>query len=114
VVSLSLTPAPVVVLVTAPRGKGREIALKLLERRLAACVNVVPVESLYWWQGRIEEDSEELLVIKTRAELLPELAKQLREIHPYQVPELIALPIVTGLKEYVEWLIRESSPRSES
>ncbi len=105
---MALARTPVVVLVTAPRGKGREIARKLVEERLAACVNVAPVESLYWWRGKVEDDSEDLLVIKTRADLLDELARRLREIHPYQVPEMLVLPVVTGLRDYVEWLVSET------
>ncbi len=97
----------VVVFVTAPRGRGREIARRLLEERLAACVNIVPVESMYWWEGRIEEDKEDLLIIKTRAGVLDKLIERVKSIHPYQVPEVIALPIVKGLREYVDWVLRE-------
>ncbi len=103
-----LAKTPVVVLITAPRGKGEEIARKILEERLAACINITSVKSLYWWQGKIEKDDEDLLVVKTRLDLLDQLARLLKQVHPYQVPELIALPLVTGLKDYIEWLVKET------
>jgi periplasmic divalent cation tolerance protein len=81
------------------------IARALLDRRLAACVNVVPgVRSLYRWKGAIEDDREELLVIKTSADRYPALAAALEELHPYEVPELIALPIEAGAERYLAWL----------
>ena len=98
----------VVVFITAPRGKGREIARRLLEERLAACVNIAPVESMYWWEGRIEEDSEELLVVKTSVDRLGELVERVREIHPYTVPEILALPVVACYGEYCGWVRRET------
>jgi len=94
----------VVVLVTAPRGKGMEIARKLIETRLAACVNVGNVSSVYWWQGRIEEDDEDILVIKTRLELINEIVEHIKSIHPYQVPEIIVLPIIGGYEKYLKWV----------
>ena len=98
----------VVMLVTAPRGKGVEIARKLVEARLAACVNIGSVKSIYWWQGKVEEDDEEMLVIKTRLELVNRVVEYIKSIHPYQVPEIIALPIIGGYEEYLRW-VREST-----
>ena len=81
------------------------IARALVERRLAACVNVVPgVVSVYRWKGAVERDEERLLVIKTRAERLEALRQALVEIHPYEVPELVALPIEAGHAPYLAWL----------
>ena len=99
------------VLVTAPAGEeGARIARILVEERLAACVNVLEgARSIYRWEGKIEDSGESLLVIKTSGRVLEALKARLREIHPYEVPELIALPIVGGLKEYLEWVGRESS-----
>jgi periplasmic divalent cation tolerance protein len=81
------------------------IARALVERRLAACVSVVPgVVSVYRWKGAIERDEERLLVIKTRAERLEALGRALVELHPYEVPELVALPIEAGHAPYLAWL----------
>ncbi len=102
----------VVVLVTAPRGKGKEIARSILEKRLAACVNVGSVESLYWWKGKIEEDKEDLLVIKTSVSRLEELVEEIKRVHPYEVPEILALPVVACLGEYCDWVRKETSKQS--
>ena len=81
------------------------LARALVERRLAACVNVVPgVVSYYRWRGELQRDAERLLVIKTRAERLPALREALRELHPYELPELIALEITGGSEAYLSWL----------
>ena len=81
------------------------LARTLVERRLAACVNVVPgVVSHYRWQGELHRDEERLLVIKTRAERLGALRAALVELHPYEVPELVALEITAGHEAYLEWL----------
>jgi len=93
-----------VVFVTTPRGKGKEIALKILNKKLAACINIASVESLYWWQGKIEEDKEDLLVIKTTDKRIKELISYVKEIHPYTVPEIIYWSIEGGNKDYLEWL----------
>ena len=99
---------PVVVFITAPKGKGEEIARTLVEKRVAACVNVVNgVSSFYWWEGKLEADVEDLIIVKTCEEALGELERVVKEIHPYNVPELIAVPIVGGLKEYLEWVCKE-------
>jgi periplasmic divalent cation tolerance protein len=98
-----------VVLITAPdRESGVKMARRLLERRLAACVNIAPVSSMYWWEGKIEESSEVLLVVKTTSERLGDLIKEVRAIHPYKVPEIIALPITAGLADYLDWVRRET------
>jgi periplasmic divalent cation tolerance protein len=81
------------------------IARALVERRLAACVNVVPgVVSVYRWKGAVCRDEERLLVIKTRTGRLEALRRALVEIHPYEVPELVALPVEAGHAPYLDWL----------
>ena len=81
------------------------IARALVERRLAACVNVVPgVVSVYRWTGEVRRDEERLLIIKTRAERLEELREALVGLHPYELPELVALPIEGGHEPYLAWL----------
>ncbi|MBI3289211.1 MAG: divalent-cation tolerance protein CutA [Elusimicrobia bacterium] len=94
-----------VVLVTAPRAKADALAQGIVRARLAACVNVVAgVVSHYRWKGRVRRDRESLLVIKTRAAALARLEAWLDANHPYEVPEMIALPIVAGSKPYLSWL----------
>ena len=99
----------VVVLTTATTdGEARDIAALLLERRKAACVNIVPgVNSYFWWQGRIDSGQESLLIIKTRASLIPEIVCLVKGCHSYQVPEIIALPIIGGSEDYLRWLDSE-------
>jgi periplasmic divalent cation tolerance protein len=81
------------------------LARALVERRLAACVNVVPgVVSHYRWRGELQRDEERLLVIKTRAERIEALRDALRELHPYELPELVAFEISAGSPEYLKWL----------
>jgi periplasmic divalent cation tolerance protein len=100
----------IVVLSTVPdTDTGRRIARAILERRLAACVNISgPLESLYWWEGKIQQDPEHLLVIKTREELFPALEEAVRSLHPYDVPEIIALPVGQGSSAYLDWIGAET------
>jgi periplasmic divalent cation tolerance protein len=102
----------VVALVTAPsRDVGAEIARALLERELVACVNIVPaLESFYVWEGELCRDEEVLLVIKTQAEIFEdEMIAAVQDLHPYEVPEIIALPVVSGSREYLAWIDEEVS-----
>ena len=101
----------IVVLSTVPDiSTGRKIAQGILEERLAACVNIMggPMESHYWWEGEIQRDPEHLLVIKTRRELFVRLEETLRALHPYDVPEVIALPIEQGSPSYLDWIASET------
>ena len=85
------------------------IALALVEEELAACVNILPrVQSIYHWQGTVESSSEIPLLIKSTAENYPALEKRIAELHPYEVPEIIALPITHGLPAYLNWLAAET------
>jgi periplasmic divalent cation tolerance protein len=101
-----------VALSTAPDADtAARIARALVEERLAACVNLVPaVRSIYRWQGRIEDEAEVLLVIKTRSERVEALAERLRALHPYELPELVALPVTAGLAPYLDWVAAEAAP----
>ena len=96
----------VVVLSTVATSEDADrIAGALVERRLAACVNVVPgVVSVYRWKGAVQREGELLLVVKTRSEKLEALKEVLTELHPYDVPELLALPVADGLAPYLAWL----------
>ncbi len=85
------------------------LARALVDRRLAACVNVMsPCESVYRWQGGVESAAEIPVLIKTRAERYPELESVVRELHPYELPEIIAVPIACGLTAYLDWVRAET------
>lgn len=101
-----------VVLVTAPPRRARSLARSLVERRVAACVNLVPgVRSVYRWKGRVEEARETLLVAKTSAARLPALLAAVEELHPYEVPEAIALAVDGGLAAWLDWVRQETATR---
>ena len=101
-----MTPEYVVVLTTLPSdADGDAFAERLIEERLAACVNLLPVmESVYRWEGRIERDVERQVVIKTARERLGDLWERVREMHPYEVPEFLVLPIADGNDAYLAWV----------
>ncbi len=97
----------IVVLITAPsRDVGRQIADTLLDKKLVACVNIIaPIESRYLWKGERCTDEEVLLLAKTRADLFAaQLVPTVKAIHPYEVPEIIALPILMGAADYLAWI----------
>jgi periplasmic divalent cation tolerance protein len=84
------------------------IADLLVSKRKAACVNIVPrVNSLFWWQGNLDSAQESLLIVKTMASLLPEIVNLVKGIHSYEVPKIIALPIIGGSEDYLKWLNSE-------
>jgi len=96
-----------IVLVTCPSlALARKIARTVVQKRLAACVNVVrsPVESFYTWKGKLEQAREYLLVIKTVSERLKKLEREVHRLHSYDVPEFIVLPIIAGSRKYLSWL----------
>ena len=98
-------PENAVVLVTTPEAEAQGLAEVLVREKKAACVNIVPrVRSTYWWQGEIESDDESLLIIKTRLSLLDDLIEAVKETHSYEVPEVIALPILGGNRDYLDWI----------
>jgi len=97
----------IVVLITVPsRETGQEIANLLLERKLAACVNIIsPITSVYTWEGQPHTDEEALLIVKTRRDLFEDqLLPAVLAVHPYEVPEIIALPILMGSTRYLDWI----------
>jgi periplasmic divalent cation tolerance protein len=90
---------------TASREEADKIARALLETKLAGCVQIVgPISSTYWWQGTIESAQEWLCHIKTSRLLYPQVEAAIRRLHSYQVPEILALPVVAGNKDYLNWL----------
>lgn len=99
----------VVFCTTGSREEAERLAGALVGERLAACVTIVgPVLSVYRWKGKVERGEEYLLVIKTKRSLYSRLESRLRELHSYEVPEIVALPIVEGLKDYLSWLSEET------
>ncbi|MFK7742892.1 MAG: divalent-cation tolerance protein CutA [Planctomycetota bacterium] len=103
----------VVVLCTAPIDQSEALARAVVEERLCACVNIVPkVVSVYRWQGAVETAEEHLLVAKTTVASVDRLQQRLAELHPYDVPEVIQLPIAAGLPAYLEWLAGAVVPDS--
>jgi periplasmic divalent cation tolerance protein len=87
------------------------IARTLVEQKLAACVNRLPaVDSVYRWQGAVERTVEVPLLIKTIRERLPEVQEAIRALHPYEVPEIIAIQVVAGLPAYLRWVVDETQP----
>lgn len=104
---------PQVVFITAGTLQEAEsIARALVEERLAACVNVLPgVTSIYRWEDKLQRDAEVLLVVKTTEANLPSLIQRVHELHSYQVPEIIALPITGGSPEYLTWLLESCARR---
>ena len=105
-VEMMKEPANIVVFITtATEDEAHRIAQLLVNQRKAACVNIVPrVDSLFWWQGKLDSARESLLLVKTKASLFPEIAEKVKEIHSYEVPEIIALPIIAGSEDYLRWL----------
>lgn len=94
-----------VVLVSAGcRAEAEAIATTLVKSKLAACVNLVPIQSIYTWQGELHQEQEWQLLIKTDLSQFPTLEAKIRELHSYEVPEIIALPIVAGSKSYLDWI----------
>lgn len=104
------------VLCTCPEGEAAQsLAKALVTEQLAACVNILPhLTSIYTWEGKLENSAESLLLIKTEKSVYPRLEQRLKALHPYEVPEIIALPIESGLPEYLQWVsLCLSNPSSD-
>ncbi len=100
---------PVVILITASIDEEAEkIANRLLTQRKAACVNIIPkVRSLFWWKGELDSADEAVLIVKSKASLVDEIVSLVREFHSYEVPEVIALPLIGGNPDYLNWMSDE-------
>lgn len=95
----------VVIMTAADKEEALRIVRRLLSERLIACANIVgPVSSLFWWEGKIDEADEFLVFMKSKRKLFKRLSERAKEIHGYQVPEIIALPVIAGLPSYLDWL----------
>ncbi len=104
-------PAYIVLFITtANTGEAQQISKVLLEQKKAACVNIISnIDSLFWWEGKLDSERENLLVVKTKASLLPEIINLVKKVHSYAVPEIIAMPIVGGNQDYLEWIEKSVS-----
>jgi periplasmic divalent cation tolerance protein len=102
-------PEYVVVFCTAPAGEAEELARALVDARLAACVNVTGVQSCFRWEGTVSSEPEQLLVIKTQHRLLDPLIARIRGLHSYELPEIIALPIIGGYAPFLDWIREETA-----
>ena len=96
----------IIILITAgSEEEAHRIAASLVKGKKAACVNIVPrVDSLFWWEGKLDSARESLLLVKTKASLFPEIVELVKRTHSYEVPEIIALPIIAGTEDYLKWL----------
>ncbi|MBU0701042.1 divalent-cation tolerance protein CutA [bacterium] len=95
----------VVVLITAPKAEAKEMAMTLVQEKLAACANIIDiVSSVYWWEGKIQNDEESLLILKTKQDMVDALIARTKQIHSYTVPEIIVLPIIKGNQDYLNWI----------
>lgn len=100
----------VVMVTTASQDEAVKIADQVVQSRLAACASMIPtVRSTYWWEGKLMNDQESLLLIKTTSDKFNSLEETIRKIHSYKVPEIIAIPVSQGFPPYLEWVCRETS-----
>jgi len=97
---------------TKDKQEARKIGKVLVEERLAACVNIIDgMNSMYWWEGKVQDDNEAVLIAKTRESLVQELIKKVKSLHSYSCPCIVSLPISDGNKEYLDWLEKETQPQ---
>jgi periplasmic divalent cation tolerance protein len=100
-----MTDAMLVFTTLPSADKGAELARTLVEERLAACANLIPaVRSIYRWEGKIHDENEVVMLIKTRAENIERLKARILELHPYEVPEVLAVPVESGYQAYLDWI----------
>jgi len=98
----------VIYITTGTDEEAQKVAEELLKQRKAACVSILPgVNSIFWWQDKLDSAQETLLIVKTKASLVDEIVRLVTEIHSYDVPEIIALPIMGGNRDYLEWIGKE-------
>ncbi len=104
-----MTEDIIVVYISLPQDEVNRISQGLMENRMAACINIVPrIESYYWWNDKIERDVEALLMIKTTKDKFDSLKDWVIENHPYELPEIIAVPLAAGHSDYINWIKKET------
>ena len=102
----------IVFVTVSSQEEGERIGSSLVESKLAACVNVLPqVSSIFSWQGKIEKDGEIMLLIKTTSERMDDLAAKIKEMHSYDVPEILAVPVFAGSRDYIDWVHQETNSK---
>lgn len=107
------TAYPVIISTTLPTAaKASALARAVVGARLAACAHLIPLRSIYWWQGKVEHDAEVAIQFKTRRPLARHLMSFIRERHPYEVPEIVVTPILDGWPDYLAWINRETTSAS--
>jgi periplasmic divalent cation tolerance protein len=100
-----MTEKGIVFMTAASREEADKIADLLVEKRLAACVQIISdIKSVYWWEGKICRDDEVFFIAKTTKQLFPDLTEEVKKLHSYKVPEIVFVPIQVGSKEYMEWI----------
>jgi periplasmic divalent cation tolerance protein len=105
-----MTDARIILTTAGSQEEARKIAHALVERRLAACVNIVPgIEAVYRWQGKVDSATEWLLVIKTQAELFERVRDAVKELHSYDLPECMMLEVSAGSQEYLDWIAENTT-----
>jgi len=109
---MSMQKDLIVVFSTAPLDKSELLARMLVEKRIVACVNIVPVRSYYRWKGDFCDEQEHLLIAKTTRENAEKVIEAIKDLHPYEVPEIIALPVIDGYPPYREWVTQETQDES--
>lgn len=99
------TPYAMIFCTVPDAATAKKISQTLVEEKLAACCNIVPgLTSIYSWENKIQDETELLLIIKSRQELFPELEQRIKKLHPYSIPEIIAIPIFNGNIDYLKWM----------
>lgn len=101
---------PQLIYITCPhKGEARTIGRALVEQRLAACANIIDgLDSIYWWDGTIHDESEALLIVKTKESLVQELIEEVKRLHSYSVPCIVAIPIEHGNPDFIDWIMKET------
>lgn len=108
-----MTPYIQVATTVADQTSAEQLATVLLEKKLAACIQITPCTSMYRWQGKVEQDVELVCTIKTRRDLFPLLCRTIQAHHAYEVPEILAMPVLAGAESYLEWMENELAPSPE-
>ena len=99
----------IVYITTKDKDEARKIGKELVQEKLAACVNIIDqMNSLYWWEGKVQDDNEAILIAKTKESLVSEVVKKVKSLHSYSCPCIISLPILDGNKDYLDWLEKEA------
>jgi len=89
--------------------EAQRIGKEIVERRLAACVNIIEkISSFYWWEGKLQEDKEAVIIAKTKSSLVHELIKKVKDIHSYECPCIVTLPVLEGNTDFLKWIIKET------